>query len=129
MRYCPDCGDPHECAAESRTDPGRTEVELAKINRQADVEIARIQAAETKTYADADVKIAESEILVEAAAAEGAAEGMLQVIDAVTGPAEPENPETVVVESPAPETEPEPELAPPPVEHHETGNSKSGWHW
>src|SRR5579862_2802116 len=110
MRYCPSCGTGHECDSE---EGGREKAEVAitRLETNRDIEVARINAA-------AGVQIADSEAVQAAAHAEGVVEGAEAVIDAAS-------PETIVVEDgpgpaaepvePEPEPEPEPGMVPPEV--------------
>lgn len=124
--YCANCGT--QCAncagaAEEQTSVDR-EVEITRINRKADIEIARIQAGAAKTEAEAEVDIAE----VEAAAGVEAAEAVADALTEIVAPPEPEPAPAIVVEpEPAPEPEPSPvdDIMPPPEksEHKGYGNS------
>jgi hypothetical protein len=105
------------------------EIELARINRKADVEIAKIQAG-------AATAISETEAEADVARAEGIAEGMETVIDA-GAPAEPADAaepegdpaEIVVVDSSERDGEAEPAIEPPPAEEPEAPAvaRRKGW--
>jgi hypothetical protein len=94
--FCPECGIDHHAAERAeREEAGHAadrEVELARINRAADVKIAEIQARAASTIAETE---AESDV----AHAEGVAEGMREVIETVAPEPEP-------APAPAPEAEP-----------------------
>lgn len=122
MRYCPDCGTPHECEAENGRE--KSEVAIVRLQTQRDIEVARINAAAAKT-------IAETEAENSSDRAEGIAEGMETALDAVAGgPEEPEG-EPIVVEAEPdgePEPEPGPDNEPPVVEVSEPAAPRSrGW--
>lgn len=124
MRYCPDCGSPHECEGQE-TGREKAEVAIARLHTQRDIEVARINAS-------AGVSIAETEAEHATEHAEGVVEGIETVMDAMTGEDEPEAGEPIVVETePVTEAELEPGLdAPPPPEIPETGapaGNKSSW--
>jgi hypothetical protein len=119
-RYCPDCGDSHECTAEADREEGKTRIRLAEIERDRDVRIAELRAGEVKTEAAAAVDIAAAEAETDAARAEGEAAGMAEVLEAAAGPppAEPADAEPVIVdvppaEPPADGTPAPPETVPP----------------
>lgn len=114
--FCPECGlDHHMAERAEREETERAadrEVEIERLRTKRDIEVARIQA-------NAAEHIAEDEAAVDVAHAEGEADGMRDVLDAIGGgDAEPEpEPEgaPIVVE---PEPEPEPDMVPPETEHH-----------
>ena len=103
MRYCPDCGDSHECTAQAASAEADARVRIAEIEARRDVRVAELRAQETRTEAEAATEIAGSEAIVEAAAAEGVAEGLETVIDAASpdAPAETGAEPVVIVEQPA----------------------------
>lgn len=110
MRYCADCGTGHECeaATESRTNP---EVEIARINADRDVAVARLAARSVRDELETAETIAETEAdaAVESAVAE--AEVVAAAIEGGVAPA----PEPVIVDAP-PVEEDVIEDAPPEVE-------------
>lgn len=122
MRFCQDCGTPHECAAENAAEKAEVAIERLRTNR--DIEVARINASAAKD-------IAETEAENSADHAEGIAEGMETALDAVTGAdeAEPEGAPIVIADpEPDPEPEGEPDTAPPVVDIPEPRTpSRSGW--
>lgn len=78
MRYCPDCGTPHECAAVTARELDRTAVELMRLQTNRDIEVARLNTGAAKS-------IAATEAEHSADHAEGVAEGMETALDAVSG--------------------------------------------
>lgn len=115
--YCAHCGNPlpeAEGPAEDVTiveapEVNSAEVEIAKINADRDIRIARIGAG-----------VVESEAVVELAHAEGVAEGL----ETAVAPPEPPPAEPVVVVDNNDE-EPEPSIPPAePEEHHERKPAK-----
>ena len=126
MRYCPDCGNPHECTAETERGPN-PEVEIARINADRDKYVARVTARMQRDELDTAEDIAETQaeasIVGDIAAAE---------IIAAEDPAEaaPETGEPIVVDvpdAPAPE-EPAAE-EPPVVETRAPRESGKGGYW
>jgi len=115
MRYCPDCGDPHECAAENERDDAKTKIRLAEIDASKEIRIAELRAGETETEAAAAVDIAAAEAVIDAAGAEGKAEGMETVIDAAVGAPPDAEADPVIVEVPGGDSgaDPGPEAAAP----------------
>ena len=63
MRYCPHCGDSHECTTSAAGVEHEARVRIAEIEAKRDVRVAELAAQQAKTYAEADVEIAESELL------------------------------------------------------------------
>jgi hypothetical protein len=107
-KYCPDCGNSHDCTMGAGADYMTAEVKIAKINADRDVEIARLQAK-------AATVISENEAEHSADFAEGKAEGLEEAITG--GEPDPEGGEPIVVTVPAAEEEPEPDdvVEEPPV--------------
>jgi uncharacterized membrane protein YqiK len=113
---------------------GETEaVKIAKINRDADVEIARLQRAEVKleteaaveqTEAIADASVEVAEVEADAAVDEAVVEN--EVLEEIVNP-EPEPAPVIVV--PPEESGDEEISAPPQIEgsKSETGNSNGWW--
>lgn len=122
MRYCPDCGTPHECEAQGTSE--KAEVAIERLRTQRDIEVARITAA-------AGVKVAETEAEHAADFAEGRADGMETVIEAGTEPDADEGAPIVVdvPDEPEPEPEEEPESAPDVVEVTTPRETKRGGYW
>lgn len=123
-RFCPDCGNPHECTAE-QAGAEKAEVAIEKLRTNRDIEVARIGASASRD-------IAETEAESGTAHAEGIAEGMETALDAVTGGGEPDGGQLpVVVEGggdPEPEPEETPDVPPPPdVPEPEPEPYGSGW--
>lgn len=79
MKYCPECGNPHECAAEVVIDAEAEETKRVRIQADRDIEIARLQAGAAKA-------IAATEAESEAAHLEGVIEG----VELATDPGEPD---------------------------------------
>jgi hypothetical protein len=111
MRYCPDCGTGHDCeaGAEGRTDPG---VEIARINADRDVAVAKLQARMQREELETVEVVAEIEAdaEVESSAAEAEIVGA-----ALEGGVEPQ-PEPMVINAPEAIAESGPDDAPPEVE-------------
>jgi len=124
-RYCPECATPHECEAAENA----ARLELARIEANRDIEIARLRSGEVKTEAAAAVEIAESEAVAIAARAEGEADGMETVLDAGAPPAPDGAEPPVIVDMPEPEPEPEPEPPAPPESEPpaESESKRAGW--
>ena len=96
MRYCPDCGNGHDCTAESRESAESDEVKIARINREADVAIAKLAAREsreTNEHFEAVAEI-EAEAAIETAVAEAEIIGA-----AIKAGIEPE-PEPIIIDAP-----------------------------
>lgn len=124
--YCPECGIDHHAADRAEEQAADRAVELARIEANRDITIAKINASVTRDTADVDQAAA-------LAHAEGEAEGMQTALEGGAGvdQAPDVNGAPIVVESPEPEPapEPEPELAPPPAppSSPEPGSRGSGW--
>jgi hypothetical protein len=95
MRYCSDCGTGHECEGETgtRTNP---EVEIARINADRDVAVAKLAARSARDELATAEGIAETQAdaAVEAAVAE--AEVIGAAIEAGIAP----EPEPVIIDAP-----------------------------
>lgn len=120
--YCTGCGQVH--GGQTATDPS---VEIARINAERDVQVAKLQARQQRDYNETAVAVAE----VEGDAQVGSAEAMAEVIAAET----PE-PEPVIVTVEAEEEEPEieelvgdepPENDGTPVNPVPEKKKRSGW--
>jgi hypothetical protein len=106
--YCPYCGVGHGGESEQEAAPivvedntvTPAEVEIARINADKEIRLAKIAAGVLDQERDEDL-----------ARAEGRAEGMAEAIDTLTPDPDPV---PVMVDSPAPEPEAEPDVAPPP---------------
>lgn len=111
MRYCADCGTGHECeaATEGRPDPG---VEIARINREADVQIAKINARAAREELETVEEVAEIQADAEVESAVAEAE---VVAAAIEGGAVPP-PEPIVIDAPVINDDGPGEDAPPPAE-------------
>lgn len=88
MKFCPECGTPHECNAEgeSRTPP---EVEIARINADRDVAVAKLTARMNREELGTAEAIAETEADAQVDTAEAEAE-VIGAILAEGGGGEPE---------------------------------------
>jgi hypothetical protein len=105
---CQDCGLLHDMpAAPEESD----EVKIARINREADVQIAKVAARQDRAELETAEAIAETEAgaAVEVAVAEAELLGA-----AIEGGIE-EQPEPVIIDAPEAVAEEEPEDAPPPA--------------
>jgi hypothetical protein len=124
--FCPTCGIDHHVAERAEEQAADRAVELARIEANRDITIAKITANVTRDTADVDQA-------AELARAEGKAEGMETAIDGAAVDQAPElgDGEPIVVSAPdaEPELEPEPELAPPPAppSSPSSPSSSAGW--
>jgi hypothetical protein len=129
MRYCPDCGTPHECDSGDM----QARIRLAEIEANRDIEIARLGASTDRIEAAAAVEIAESEAVIDAAHAEGEAEGMETVLEAGAAPEPEPGAEPVIAVIPGGDSEPgtEGESPPPPPETEapESAEPKRAGYW
>lgn len=112
LHACPDCGLTHSAAGER---PESDEVKIARLNKERDVEIARLSRSEMTHMDETAIEVAE----IEAGAQVDTAEAIAPAI-AAAGDSDPEpDPVPVVVEGdgdPEPEPEPElPDVEPPPL--------------
>lgn len=127
MRFCPDCGNPHECTAEGAVSrAAHVELEIARVNADRDIRLARIGARQDREALDSAETIAETEAGAEIVSSVAAAE---IIAGEETGEAA-ETGEPIVVEVPEPEPapEPEPDMVPPVAESHGGRSRKqSGW--
>lgn len=55
-KFCPNCGTPHECAAEAASEAEKTALAIARVEANRDIEIARLQAGAAKHIADAQAE-------------------------------------------------------------------------
>lgn len=110
MRYCEHCGTPHECEAEpGRADPA---VEIARINADRDIAVARLSARQDKDWNDTRVEVAG----IEAAAAVEAAAVEAEVIGDAIEASGVDDPEPVIIDvpdQPPPDDEGDAEELPP----------------
>lgn len=125
MRYCPDCGTPHECEGQARSGPDPA-VRIAEIEADRDKYIARISHRDHAAELDTAETIAETE-------AEASIVGDLAAAEIIAGQdgdgAEPETGEPIVVQVPD-AAEPEPAAEEPPaVEGHAPRAEKRGGYW
>ena len=96
MRFCPDCGNGHDCTAEGRESAESDEVKIARINREADVAIAKLAARSAREELATVEEVAEiqADAAVEAAVAEAEIIGA-----AIEAGIEPE-PEPIIIDAP-----------------------------
>ncbi len=119
MAFCTECGTAcANCAEETAAaDAIDREVEIARINRKADVEIARIQAGAardtTELITDSEETIAEIEAVAGVEAAEAVAEVLEDIVTPESEPA-PEPAPVVIEDEPEPEPTIEPAESTPP---------------
>jgi nicotinate-nucleotide--dimethylbenzimidazole phosphoribosyltransferase len=125
MPYCQHCGNKVEQLAEAAHQADAAEVEIARINAERDVAVARIQAREHRDELETAETIAETEAEAEVASAEATAEIIGEVLASEQPDAEPE-PEPVIVTEPAPV---EDDVAPPEVDGHHGGQPKAKSAW
>lgn len=124
MRYCQDCGTPHECINEQR-ELDKTRVEMMRLETNRDIEVARINAGAARS-------IAATEAEHSADHAEGVAEGMETALDAVSGGGDPAPVGDPIVIDSGDDADPEPDLADdvtPPVVIPEPREPKSNSGW
>lgn len=117
--YCPECGLDHHAAERAEAEEVQRiadrEVEIERLRTKRDIEVARITAGAAKD-------IAEEEAGADLAHAEGRAEGMEDVIDAVAGGGNdepPAEPEPLVIDAPEPGPAVDDDAPPPAEEHHD----------
>jgi hypothetical protein len=125
MRYCPDCGTPHECEGQAAAID--REVEIERLRTRRDIEVARITASAARDIAETE---AESDV----ARAEGEVDGMETALDALAGGGETDSGEgaPIVVDTtpePEPEIDEEPDSAPPVIDVATPRESKRGGYW
>lgn len=118
LHTCADCGLVHDHTGEYQP-PVNDDVRIAEINAHRDIEVAKLQARESREANETIVEVAEVQADAEVAAAEVTAEVVGELI-AAEGEAELEQagdgtPEVVIVDPPA---DPEPDVAPPPEGQH-----------
>jgi hypothetical protein len=111
MRFCPDCGNEHECTAGGNG--ADREVEIERLRTKRDIEVAQIQARAQRRELETDEAVAQIEGEAGVATAEATAEVLGEVL-AASGetPADPAPP--VIMDPPAPDPEPGPDVPPPP---------------
>jgi hypothetical protein len=128
MSYCPECG---AVRAEAESEPDV--IVEAEHTEKPDVEIARIQADRDIKLAKITAGVAETDQVAELAHAEGVAEGMAEAIAPEVSDQAPETPVIVVDDNPepeAPEIAPEPptaESAPSEAKHERSGYGSNAW--
>lgn len=114
MAYCPNCGNEIEQEVSAEQQALREQVEIARINADRDVAIARLQARMQREELDTVETVAETQAdaQIESAAVEA------EVVGAAIETAAVEEPEPIIIEDSAPE-EPVEEMAPPEADHEE----------
>jgi hypothetical protein len=85
MKYCQDCGNPHECAAETVSNVEAEETKRVRIQADRDIRIAEVQAGAAKVIAE-----------VEAESEADHLEGVIEGVELVAGDAEPDADDTTV---------------------------------
>lgn len=112
QQYCTNCGTGHECTVAAGESVESDEVKIARINRDADVKIAQVQARESRDMNEHFEAVAEIEAEAEVAAAVAEAEVIGAAIEAGIEP----EPEPVIIDAPTAEVDDAPDDAPPEVE-------------
>lgn len=126
MAYCPNCGVSVDGYVPAQPQEP-TEVTLARIDADARVEVARLEAsarraelvtaeAVAEVQADADVEVAEANAVALTALVEA---------EAAEPEPEPAAPEPVII-SQVNDDEAEQDVSPPPVDHEPTERAKRG---
>lgn len=112
MAYCPDCGEAlHTCEVElpdPAAEAARAETKVAKTYTGAEVEIARLNAERDVAVARIQAGIIKDEVIVEAIVAEAEADATADAI----APEPEEDPVPVVVVDANAEAEAEPTIPP-----------------
>ena len=130
-RWCPDCGDPHECTALASAEDAKTQIRLAEIAANRDVRVAELAAATREVEAAADVDIAVAELETDTARAEGEAAGMETVLDELGGgaaaPADPPAVVELVDDGQAPDVETDTVAPMPDLDSPEPARSRGGF--
>lgn len=125
MSFCPDCGIDHHAGDREIEAAADREVEIERLRTKRDIEVARITASAAKD-------ISETEAETGTARAEGQVEGMETVLETISG-GEPDDggdpPVIVEAPGPEPETEPGPDVAPPPEEPAAVPRENKGNGW
>jgi hypothetical protein len=112
MRFCPECGTGHECEAGTAGAPN-PEVEIARINAERDVSVAKLAARQDADWNDTRVEVAEIEAEAGVQAAVAEAEVVGAAIEAGAVPP-PEPPGPVMIDAPViGDQEPAPDAVPP----------------
>lgn len=127
MPYCQHCGGEIDRLPEvaAAADAVHVDLEIARINAERDVAIARLQARQDAAALEVAESIAETEAEAQVETAVAVAEVL-----AAEGEAEAEEQgDPIAVEIPEPEPEPEPDNMPPVVESHDEPKAKKGGYW
>jgi hypothetical protein len=119
MPYCPHCGNEvdHAVDASPAAEAVSAEVRIAEINANRDVEVAKIQARETRAELETAEAIAETEADADVAVAEAQSEALAEVAAAVDDQADDDTGAPIVVDVPDAEDD-APDMPPPPEEEH-----------
>jgi hypothetical protein len=126
--YCAACGEIH-----GGTGRESEEVKIAKINAERDIEVAKLQRAETRDYTEAATE--QTEIAAQAEVAVAAVEGAAAVEEAIVENevleeiVNPEPPETTVVVQQESGPEEDEEAGTPPETTPVQSESKSNGFW
>lgn len=110
MKYCQDCGTGHECEA-GATGP-HPDVEIARINAERDVAVAKLAARQAREELETAEEVAEIQADAEVESSVAEAE---VVAAAIEGGAVPP-PEPIVIDAPVINDDTQVEDAPPPTE-------------
>jgi hypothetical protein len=135
MAYCPNCGSEVDAAvvlaAAAVGSQSSDEVEMTRINREADIEIARINAGAVRAESATEIAVAEIDADAEVEVAAANAEIIGAAIESAGGPDETAPDESagepIVIADPAPD--PAESLAPPEVESHRESKPSSPFAW
>ena len=119
MRYCESCGTGHECEVETAGRPN-PEVEIARINADRDIAVAKLAARQAREELATAEEIAETQAEAEVEATVAEAEVVAAAIEAGIQP----EPEPVIIDAPTAIAGDEPDDAPPPVEGSEPPAAK-----
>jgi hypothetical protein len=132
MPYCPGCGNEVEqpviIAASTGAEAVNAEVEIARINAERDIQVAKITARQDRDWNETRVEVAELETAAEVASASAEAEVIGAILATDPEPAEDTEPEPeplIVTEPPADDGL---DLA-PPESTHRSSEPKSGGGW
>lgn len=114
MAYCQNCGNEVEHEVSPEQQALREQVEIARINADRDIAIARLQARQQREELETVETVAETQAdaEVESAAVEA------EVIGAAIEAAVVDEPEPIIIND-VPAEEPEDDMAPPESDHEE----------
>lgn len=122
---CPECGLVHSVPERGESEA----VRIARINADRDVEVARLQRAETRLETEAALAAVEVVTEGEAEIAEIEAESGVEAAEAVADALAPPEPEPQIVEVPvsAPESDDDGEVPAPEEIGRKAGKSRGGY--